>query len=66
MSDWPCTTELITSSQQSFQQRAENIIGLEKEKWEQVGLQRSDASVRLRTKAGILLGEREEDAHFQP
>lgn len=54
-----CTTALITSSRQSFQQRRENTPGLEKEQWELVGLQRSDGFVRLGTKSHFLLGQRE-------
>lgn len=65
MSDQPpAPTKLITSSGQSFQQRAENTIGLEKEKWELVDLQRLDGFVRLGTKSGFLLGKEERRGTF--
>lgn len=60
----PAPTKLITSSGQSFQQRAENSIGLEKEKWELVGLQRLDGFVRLGAKSGFLLGMEERRSTF--
>lgn len=55
----PAPTELITSSGQSLQLRAENTTGLEKEKWELVGLQRWDGFVRLGAKSGFPLGKSE-------
>lgn len=60
----PAPTKVITSWGQSFQQRAENTIGLEKEKWELVGLQRLDGFVRLGTKSGFFLGKGERRGTF--